>query len=156
MTPAINQLKKLKIKYQVLSYQHQPGSQAYGTEASEKLGIPPEKVFKTLIVESENKKIYAALVPVSGQLNLKAFAKAVRSKKIKMADKNQIQRITGYLPGGVSPVAQKKKLNTIIDSSALDHDLICVSGGRRGVQVELSPNDLAVATKAEFRQIAEF
>lgn len=155
MTPAIQQLRKSNIKHQVFSYSHEPGSRAYGLEASEKLGIPPEKIFKTLIVESDTGKIHAALVPVSGQLNFKSFSKAAGVKKTRMADKNQILRITGYLPGGVSPIAQKKQVHTIIDASALSHDRIYVSAGRRGLQLELAPDDLADLIRADFGTITE-
>ncbi len=154
MTPAINKLKKGKISFKTHSYQHVPGTKAYGEEAAEKLALPFEKVFKTLIVQSETNDYFVALVPVSCKLHLKAFAKSINAKKVKMADKTNVQRITGYLLGGVSPIAQKKTFKTVIDDSALEFSTIFVSAGRRGLQVELSPEDLAVQTHADFYSIA--
>ncbi len=155
MTPAINCLKKAKIKYQVHPYEHDPYSKAYGEEAAEKLNIPFDQIFKTLIVSINEKDLSVALVPVSKQLDLKLFAKAIGSKKVKMADKNDVERTTGYVLGGVSPIGQKKKLSTVIDSSALRFATVYVSAGHRGLQIEISPKDLGLQTKARYYEISK-
>jgi Cys-tRNA(Pro)/Cys-tRNA(Cys) deacylase len=155
MTPAINCLKKAKIQYQIHQYDHDPSSKSYGEEAAEKLNIPFDQLFKTLVVSTNDKDLSVALVPVSKQLDLKLFAKAIGSKKVKMADKNDVERTTGYVLGGVSPIGQKKKLSTIIDSSALRFDTVYVSAGHRGLQIELSPKDLGLQTKATYYEISK-
>ena len=155
MTPAINCLKKAKIKYQVHQYDHDPDSNAYGEEAAEKLNISFNQLFKTLVVSTNNKDLFIAVVPVSRQLDLKLFAKAIGSKKVKMADKNNVEQKTGYVLGGVSPIGQKKKLKTIIDSSALKFNTVYVSAGRRGLQIELSPKDLGSLTNAIYDEISK-
>ena len=149
MTPAINRLKKAKIKYQIHRYDHDPVSRAYGEEAAQKLNIPFDQIFKTLVICVDNRDLCIAVVPVSKQLDLKKFVKALGSKKAKMADKNDVQRATGYMVGGVSPIGQKKKLTTLIDSSALRFDTVYVSAGRRGLQIEIAPGDLASQTGAK-------
>ncbi len=155
MTPAINCLKKAKIQYQIHQYDHDPASKAYGEEAAEKLNIPFDQIFKTLVVSTNDKDLSVAVVPVSKQLDLKLFAKAIGSKKVKMADKNDVERTTGYVLGGVSPIGQKKKLSTIIDSSASRFDTVYVSAGHRGLQIELSPKDLSLQTKATYYEISK-
>ncbi len=155
MTPAINKLKKAKIKHLIHSYDHDPKSKAYGEEAAEKLNVPFDRLFKTLVVLVDNKALSVAVVPVSKQLNLKAFAKSIKAKKVKMADKTEVARSTGYLLGGVSPIGQKKSLPTIIDESSLSFDTIYVSAGKRGLQVELSPKDLGAQIKAAYDKIAK-
>lgn len=157
MTPAINHLKKAKIEFHIHEYEHDPECSTYGKEAAEKLKIPFEQLFKTLVVSfdiNDKKRLAVALVPVSRHLDLKAFAKAVGSKKAKMADKKDVERSTGYILGGVSPVGQKNQLTTIIDESALGFDTIFISGGRRGLQIEITPHDLGMHTKAVFKQIS--
>ncbi|MBT3178334.1 MAG: Cys-tRNA(Pro) deacylase [Desulfobacula sp.] len=155
MTPAINCLKKAKIKYRIHRYDHDPVSRAYGEEAAEKLNIPFDQIFKTLVVSVENKDLFIAVVPVSKQLDLKKFVKAIGSKKAKMADKNDVERTTGYILGGVSPIGQKKQLTTIIDSSALNFDTVYVSAGRRGLQIAISPQDLGSQTGAKNFKISK-
>jgi Cys-tRNA(Pro)/Cys-tRNA(Cys) deacylase len=155
MTPAINCLKTKKIKYQVHQYDHDPGSRAYGEEAAEKLNISFDQLFKTLVVSINEKDLSVAVVPVSKQLDLKIFAKAIGSKKAKMANKNNVERTTGYVLGGVSPIGQKKKLNTIIDKSALKFNTVYVSAGQRGLQIELSPLDLGSLTRAAYYEITK-
>jgi len=155
MTPAINCLKKAKVEYQVHQYDHDPASKAYGEEAAEKLNISFDQLFKTLVVSINDKDMSVAVVPVSRQLDLKLFAKAVGSKKARMADKNDVERTTGYVLGGVSPIGQKKKLSTVIDSSALKFNTVYVSAGRRGLQIELSPKDLGLQTRAVYYEITK-
>jgi Cys-tRNA(Pro)/Cys-tRNA(Cys) deacylase len=155
MTPAITCLKKAKINHKIHGYDHDPDSKAYGEEAAEKLNVSFDQLFKTLVVSTDNKDLSVAVVPVSRKLDLKSFAKAVKAKKVKMADKKDVERTTGYVIGGVSPIGQKKKLKTIIDSSALKFDTVYVSAGRRGLQIELSPTDLAHQTGAIYYEIGK-
>ncbi len=155
MTPAINRLKKSKISCRVHHYDHDPASKAYGEEAAEKLNVSFDRIFKTLIVSLDNKTLSVAVVPVSRQLDLKAFAKASGSKKAGMADKKDVERSTGYILGGVSPIGQKKKLKTIMDSSAQKFNTVYVSAGRRGLQIELSPKDLASQIGAAYYDISK-
>lgn len=154
MTPAIDLARKAGISYQVHEYGHDPKSESYGTEAAEKLGLDPDRVFKTLVVETDAGELVVAIVPVSTSLNLKRVAKAVKAKKAAMADKQKVQRTTGYVLGGVSPLGQKKALTTVIDQSAQTRDAVFVSAGRRGLEIELAPQDLAMLTSAIFSDIA--
>ena len=155
MTPAIKKLEKAKIRYKVHKYHHEPSSRVYGEEAAEKLNIPFDRIFKTLVVSVDNNILLVAVVPVSKQLDLKLFAKTAGSKKAKMADKNLVARATGYVLGGVSPIGQKKKLKTIIDTSALKFNTVYVSAGRRGLQIELAPEDLGSQTNATYDEISK-
>lgn len=154
MTPAVNSLKKAKISYTLHSYDHDPKSGAYGEEAAQKLNISFDRLFKTLVVSVEDGAFMTALVPVSKQLDLKKWVKAMGSKKAKMAEKQDVERVTGYVLGGVSPLGQKKKLATAMDISARNFDTIFVSAGRRGLQIEISPKDLARLTQAVFLDIS--
>ncbi len=155
MTPAVNTVKKARIHYQLHQYEHDPGSQSYGGEASAKLNVAPERVFKTLVASLDGNHLAVAVVPVSGQLNLKSFASASGAKKSKMAAPKAVERSSGYVLGGVSPLGQKKKLKTVIDQSALNHETIYVSAGRRGLEIELSPQDLAGLLDAVFAPITQ-
>lgn len=146
MTPAINLVEQHKIAYQVHSYDHDPKHPSFGLEAAEKLKVNPDQVFKTLVVSLENQSMAVAVLPVIEQLNLKLLAKFLGVKKVSMADAATVQRSSGYLLGGVSPLAQKKKLPTIIDQSALSFTTIFISAGRRGLEIELSPVDLRQLT----------
>lgn len=153
MTPAINSARKAKIAYTVHEYDHDASAESYGHEAAEKLGIDPERVFKTLVV-TDSSNLFVGVVPVSMQLNLKLMARAVGVKKVSMADAKKVETTTGYVLGGVSPIAQKKRLKTVIDSSAQDFETINVSAGKRGLEIELSANDLQQLTSAQFAEIS--
>lgn len=144
MTPAINAAKKAKISYQTHEYQHDPAAASYGHEAAELLGIEETRVFKTLLVElnGDNRKLAVAVVPVSGQLDLKAMASALKAKKVAMANPQDAERATGYVVGGISPLGQKKRLPLVLDASASAFDSIFVSAGRRGLEIELAADDL--------------
>ncbi len=155
MTPAINAAKKKKIPYTLHQYSHDPTSDSYGKEAAEKLGIPEERVFKTLVVQLDTGKLAVAVIPVSTTLSMKQLARAAGAKKAAMADKGLVQKTTGYVLGGVSPLGQKKRITTIIDSSAEEFPTIHVSAGRRGLEIELKPADLAVLTEATFAIIRQ-
>jgi len=153
MTPAIQKLKQQKIAHEILHYQHDLTSTAYGLEVVEKLDLNAEQVYKTLVVTTENKQLAVALVPVSSKLNLKALAKALNVKKVKMAEAKQVENSTGYILGGVSPLGQKKPLQTIIDNSAKNYNLVYISGGKRGLEVALNPVALAKLSRASFADI---
>lgn len=153
MTPAIDLLKKARAEHRVHSYTHDPKSASYGLEAAEKLGLEPARVFKTLLVASEKGELLVAVVPVAGSLDLKALAQAAGVKKLDMAEPQAAQRATGYLLGGISPLGQKKRLRTFIDTSARLFPSLFVSAGRRGLEVELTAELLALHTQAQFAAI---
>ena len=157
MTPAIDLLNQHSIDFKVHQYKHDPGVKSYGDEAATELGVNPQQLFKTLIVEAKlnsGSVLVVGIVPVSSSLNLKSLAKAVGAKKAAMADKQKAQISSGYILGGVSPLAQKRPLKTVIDNSANKFTSIFVSAGKRGLDVELAPADLAKLTKASFADIA--
>ncbi|WP_394129051.1 Cys-tRNA(Pro) deacylase [Shewanella maritima] len=153
MTPAIMAAKRSNINYQLHEYQHDAQAQSYGLEAAEKLGLNPEQVFKTLVVNVDVKQLVVAIVPVATSLNLKLLAKALGAKKAQMAEPQAVSRSTGYVMGGVSPLGQKKLLTTVIDASAQQFETIHVSAGKRGLEIELAPGDLASLTRAQFADI---
>lgn len=155
MTPAINLAKKQKVAYQVHEYIHDTASESYGLEAAEKMGVTAERVFKTLVVMLDNKDLAVGIVPVSAQLSMKSMAKALGAKKALMAEKSAVERATGYVLGGVSPLGQKKRLKTVLDASAKNYSSIYVSAGRRGLEIELNPDDLLKLTKGAFFELAQ-
>lgn len=153
MTPAINQLIRLGVHHKLHEYIHNAKAASYGTEAAEKLAVNAQQVFKTLIVDTGQKILAVAILPVNQQLNLKLVAKALNVKKVTMADPVMVKRCTGYVLGGISPVGQKRALTTIIDASANAHKSIYVSGGRRGLEIELTAYDLSRVTNSSFAVI---
>ncbi|EGI74095.1 putative ala-tRNA(Pro) deacylase [Pseudoalteromonas distincta] len=150
MTPAIELLKKQKIPFEVLSYEHDAGNSQYGLEAVEKLNLDSAQVYKTLVLETHERQLIVAVTPVSQQVNLKQLAKLCGAKKVAMASPQKVQASTGYILGGVSPLGQKKRLATFIHSSASLFDTIYVSAGKRGLEIALSPTNLAALTNAKF------
>ncbi|MEU3689147.1 Cys-tRNA(Pro) deacylase [Streptomyces narbonensis] len=146
-TPATVALTTAGTPYTLHAYEHDPASPSYGEEAAEALGVSPDRVFKTLVADVDG-ELTVAVVPVAGQLDLKALASAVGGKRAAMADPAAAERTTGYVRGGISPLGQRKRLRTVLDASASDHATICISAGRRGLEVELSPGDLAALTSA--------
>ncbi|MEW1903913.1 MULTISPECIES: Cys-tRNA(Pro) deacylase [unclassified Streptomyces] len=146
-TPATAALTAAGTPFTVHAYEHDPASASYGEEAAEALGVSPDRVFKTLVADVDG-ELTVAVVPVAGRLDLKALASAVGGKRAVMADPVAAERTTGYVRGGISPLGQRKRLRTVLDASASDHATVCVSAGRRGLEVELSPADLAALTSA--------
>ena len=138
MTPGINVAKKNKITHKVHEYTHDSSSESYGLEAAEKLGVPVARVFKTLVVSLDNKELAVGVIPVSSMLSMKLMAKVTGAKKATMASQSEVERSTGYVLGGVSPLGQKNRLKTIIDSSVKNHSTVYVSAGRRGLEIEFS------------------
>lgn len=155
MTPAIELAKQLGLDYQLHEYIHDSNADSYGLEAAEKLGVAAAQIFKTLVITTETGTLAVAIVPVDTTLNFKKMAKALSCKKVQMADPKQVARSTGYVLGGVSPLGQKKRLATVIDISAQGQPTIYVSAGRRGLEIELPPAQLAETLAAHFRNIAE-
>jgi Cys-tRNA(Pro)/Cys-tRNA(Cys) deacylase len=146
-TPATVALTAAGVEFTVHSYDHDPSHPSYGEEAAEAMGVSPDRVFKTLVADVDG-ALTVAVVPVAGQLDLKALAAAVGGKRATMADPTLAERTTGYVRGGISPLGQRKRLPTVLDASASAHSTICVSAGRRGLEVELSPEDLQKLTGA--------
>lgn len=153
MTPAILLAQKSNIKYKVHDYEHDPKSSSYGLEAAQKLNVDENRVFKTLVVKLDTGNLAVAVIPVSSQLSMKQVAKALASKKADMADAAEVQRSTGYVLGGVSPLGQKKALATVIDTCAESFPTVYVSAGRRGLEIELQASDLKDLTRASFASI---
>ncbi|HZX02739.1 Cys-tRNA(Pro) deacylase [Kribbella sp.] len=152
-TPATVALAKAKVEFTTHAYEHDPAAKSYGLEAAEALGLAREQVFKTLLVEVDG-KLTVGVVPVGKQLDLKAIAAAAGGKKAVMADPAAAERSTGYVVGGISPIGQKRALPTVVDSTAADHPTVYVSGGRRGLDIGLSPADLIAVTEARTAAIA--
>ena len=153
MTPATKTLDKAKITYKLHEYQHDANASAYGLEAAEKLNLPTEQVFKTLVAELDSGALVVAIIPVDKKLSMKQLAKAAKVKKAVMAAPDKVQRSTGYVLGGVSPIGQKKRLTTFIHASAETLECLYVSGGRRGLDIQLTPQDLQTVTQGRFTQL---
>ncbi len=152
-TPATALLTKKGVTHRVHAYDHDPRAESFGLEAAEALGQPPDRVFKTLVADVDG-TLTVGVVPVTGQLDLKALAAAAGGKKAKMAEIAAAERATGYVAGGISPLGQKKRLPVVIDTSARAFDTIFCSAGRRGLEIELSPDELAHLLGATFAEIS--
>ncbi len=154
-TPALVALAAAGVPHTAHPYEHDPASDVgYGLEAAQLLGVPPEQVFKTLMTAVDG-RLTVAVVPVTGQLDLKALAAAVGGKKAAMAPKPDAERATGYVVGGISPLGQKTAHPTVVDETVYLFDTVFVSGGRRGLDVELGPDDLVRLTAATVADIAK-
>lgn len=145
-------LQQAGVPHTLHKYAHDPAVTDFGLEAARKLSLAPERIFKTLMVTADG-NLAVAVVPVSGNLNLKSFAASLGAKKSVLADPLDAQRRTGYVLGGISPLGQRYCSPTILDSSAMDYPTILVSGGRRGLDIELAAQDLMRLTGARLAAI---
>ena len=152
-TPATVALTRAAIDFTLHAYEHDPRAASYGLEAAAALGVEPERVFKTLLAEVDG-ALTVGIVPVTAQLDLKALAAAVNGKKARMADVAAAERATGYVAGGISPLGQRKRLPTVLDTSATKFETLFCSAGRRGLEVELAPDDLIRLAGAVVADIA--
>ena len=151
-TPATVALERAGIAFTVHAYDHDPRSASYGLEAADALGLDPDAVFKTLLADVDG-ELVVAVVPVTGQLDLKALASVLGGKRAAMADPAVAERTTGYVVGGISPIGQRKRLRTVVDESATTRPAVYVSGGRRGVDLGLDPADLVRVLDARVARI---
>ena len=152
-TRATEQLARLGIPHVLHRYTHDPRHPSYGQEASEALGVPPDRVFKTLVADVDG-RLTVAVVPVAGSLDLKALATAVGGKKAVMADLGQAERASGYVTGGIAPVGLRRPLPVVVDETALRHATVFCSAGQRGLEIEVAPADLVTAANAQTAPIA--
>jgi len=152
-TPATVALTRSGIAFTAHTYEHDPRAESFGLEAAEALGVAPDRVFKTLLADVDG-TLVVGIVPVTGQLDLKALAAAVGGKRARLADPNAAERSTGYVVGGISPIGQKRHHRTVLDDSALQHPTVYVSGGRRGFDLEVAPADLLAVTEASAARIS--
>lgn len=152
-TPAFVALHRASIPFTPHTYVHDPRAESFGMEAAQALGVEPGRVFKTLMAEVDG-ELCVGVVPVMGSLDLKALADALNGKRAQMADAAHAQRATGYVIGGISPLGQKRRHRTVIDKTSAQWPTIFVSGGRRGLEAELHPDDLVRLTSAVVARIA--
>ena len=152
-TPATRVLVAAGVDFGVHRYGHDPRAPAYGPEAAEALGLDPARVFKTLVADLDG-SLVVGVVPVPARLDLKALAEALGGKRAALADPSAAERSTGYVVGGISPLGQRSRLPVVIDDGAAGLDRMYVSAGRRGVQLDLDPADLARVTGARWAPIA--
>ena len=152
-TPATVLLERLGLAFVPHEYAHDPAVASYGAEAAEVLGVEPARVLKTLVASVDG-RLTVAIVPVDSSLDLKALATACGGKRAVMADPKVAERSSGYVVGGISPIGQRRQLPTVIDERAWEHESVYVSGGRRGFDLELSPNALVAATSGMAATIA--
>jgi Cys-tRNA(Pro)/Cys-tRNA(Cys) deacylase len=153
MTPAVIALRSAGVDHTLHEYAHDPRSDSFGLEAAAALGLDPDRVYKTLMANADG-RLVVAVVPVSGRLDLKALARAVGAAKAVMADVKDAERATGYVAGGISPFGQKRQHPTVVDETVELWDTVYVSGGRRGLDVEIAPADLVGVTGAIVADVA--
>ena len=154
MTPAVKQLEKAGVDFTLAEYDHDPRSPAYGEEAARALNLSPDEVFKTLLARLDDGRLAVAIVPVSRRLDLKALARAAGARRATMAEAEEAQRATGYVVGGISPLGQKRRLATFLDTDAEALAAIHVSGGRRGLEIRLAPADLLRLTNGRLATLS--
>jgi Cys-tRNA(Pro)/Cys-tRNA(Cys) deacylase len=152
-TPAVTRVARAGVDYEVHRYDHDPDAPSYGLEAADALGVPVERVFKTLVA-TVDERFVVAVVPAGGELDLKALAAAVGGRRAAMAHPSEAERATGYVIGGISPLGQKRRLPVIVDRTAGSWDTIFVSAGRRGLELEIAPADLVRLAGADMAAVA--
>ena len=152
-TPALVALQREGVAHTVHAYDHDPGAESYGMEAAEALGLDPATVFKTLLADVDGAPV-VAIVPVTGMLDLKALASARGAKRARMLDPSIAERLTGYVVGGISPLGQRTASPTVLDASAMGQPVVYVSGGRRGLDIGIAPEDLVRVTAAQVAPIS--
>ena len=155
MTPAINLLIKQKVAHEVLQYEHDASAESFGLEAAEKLNLASNLVYKTLVVKLDSQTLCVAILPVERMLSMKLLAKAAGAKKAQMADKAEVERVTGYVLGGVRPLGQKRRLMTVIDESAQKLTNMYVTAGKRGLEINLAPQALIQLLSARFAPLCQ-
>ncbi len=153
-TPAVATVVRAGVAHRLHLVDHDPSVTAFGREVADGLGVEPGRVLKTLIVSTSGGRLVVAVVPVTGELSLKALASVAGTKSAEMADPGVAERTSGYVVGGISPIGQKRRLPTFVDTSAQGWETVYVSGGRRGLEIELSPADLIRLTEASVASIA--
>ena len=153
-TPAVSAATAAGIEFRLLEYEYDPAAEAIGLHAAEALGVDAGRVFKSLVAVVDGRELVCAAIPSDARLNMKALAAAAGGKRAEMADAAKAERSSGYVVGGISPLGQRRRLRTFIDSSAQSLDEIIVNGGRRGLQIGLRPADLATLTGASFLPLA--
>jgi Cys-tRNA(Pro)/Cys-tRNA(Cys) deacylase len=146
-TPATTAARRAGIAFEVHEYEHDPSAVSYGMEAAEALGVDPGRVFKTLVADLDG-ALTVCIVPVAGELDLRSLGKRAR-----LADTAKAERTTGYVAGGISPLGQRRALPTLVDETALEHETVFVSAGRRGLEIELAPQDLVALTNGRVRPL---
>jgi Cys-tRNA(Pro)/Cys-tRNA(Cys) deacylase len=146
-TPATRSAKQAGVAFTVHEYRHDPRAESYALEAATELELDPARVFKTLVVDVDG-ELAVCVVPAESQLDLRSLG-----KRADMAPTQRAERVTGYVAGGISPLGQRKALPTLVDDSALEHDTVFVSAGRRGLEIELAPGDLIAMTRAQVRPL---
>jgi Cys-tRNA(Pro)/Cys-tRNA(Cys) deacylase len=151
-TPAVTQAARAGVAYELHRYDHDPDAPSYGREAAEALDVEPDRVFKTLVAEVDGRPVIA-VVPVSGEVDLKALAALLGGRRAQMSHPAEAERATGYIVGGISPIGQKRRLPTVLDASAEAWSTVYVSAGRRGLELELAAADLAKLTGGRFAAI---
>jgi len=156
VTPAIELLRSLGIDHQISEYEHDPNHPSYGDEAAEALGVEPNTVFKTLMVSLDDGRHAVAVVPVSCTLDLKAIAAAANAKKARLTEAATAERLSGYVVGGISAFGQKRPGAVFVDEWATALDLMHCSGGRRGLEIGVSPQAFVEALGATFAAIASW
>ena len=154
MTPAVTAARRAGIEFEVVEYDAGDAAEPWGVGAARALGIAPERVFKTLVVDLSGASLAIAIIPVADRLDLKAVASALGAKRVTMAEPAAAERATGYVRGGISPLGQRRRLLCVVDESALGFESIHVSGGRRGLEIGLAPGDLVRLVGAVVARIA--
>ncbi|MHA7774739.1 Cys-tRNA(Pro) deacylase [Roseibium sp. M-1] len=152
VTRATQVLTRAGVPFELLFYEYDPSAAEIGRQAAEALGIDPSRLLKSLMLEAAGKALIA-VIPTDRQLDLKALAGALKTKTCKLMPKPAAERISGYLIGGISPIGQKRKLTTVIDRSVAGYDWIVLNGGRRGLQIKVSPHAIAEICEARFEDI---